>query len=218
MRSQAKWLMVLALVLGIGSAGSSPAGAQVYFGASGGNYQPLEEDTSRTEFVGIRGGYRLRKHPDFSLEAAVSGADLGDTFPQGEGEELPEGLKFEYGGLNLDLSLLWYPGHNFVVFGGGGMSRLEAKISGTFLEEELRDYDVSIVFTAHAGAGYEWRIGNHFFVRPEVRYRHFFDDDRVDRQDGFAIIFDASGPEAGVVLGWRLGSGRQPAPGSTPGS
>ena len=216
MRVQAKWLMVLALILGIGSVDSSPAGAQVYFGAAGGNYQPLEEDTSQVEMIGLRGGYRLRKHPDFSLEAAITGADLADTFPTGEGEELPEGLEFEYGVLNLDLSLLWYPGHNFVVFGGGGMSRLEAKISGIFLEEELEDRDVSITYTAHAGAGYEWRIGNHFFVRPEVRFRYFFDDDRVDRQDGFTIIFDASGPEAGLVLGWRLG--RQPSPGSTPGS
>ncbi|HWM91852.1 MAG TPA: porin family protein [Thermoanaerobaculia bacterium] len=187
----------MALALGLGSA---PAWAQWHFGVSGGVYQAEQEAAESTEVLGIRGGYRI--NPSFRLEAALTRVDIAATFP--EAELPPEPLEFESELYNLDVSLQWFPWHDLVVFGGAGFSRLEASISGIFLEEDFSDSDLSTVFTAHAGVGYEWTLGNHLFVRPEVRYRFFFDDDLIDSDDGFTLIFDASGYEAGLVLGWQM--------------
>jgi Outer membrane protein beta-barrel domain len=197
MRRQVSCLAFLALALGLGAA---PARAQWHFGVSGGIYQAQQEEADSTEFLGIRAGYRINS--DFRLEAALNGVDIAATFP--EAELPPEPLEFESELYNLDLSLHWFPWHDLVVIGGLGYSRLEASISGTFLEEDFSDSDLSTLFTAHAGVGYEWTLGDHLFVRPELRYRFFFDDDLIDGDDGFTLIFDASGYEAGLVLGWQM--------------
>lgn len=219
MRGQAKWcwqvLPVMVLVLALGStpgwAQEKPAkGKDVgreYFALSAGIYQPQEADTDPTALLGIRYGYRF--HPQFGFEAALSGADLADTLPNAEesGDPIVD-LNFDFFVLNLDISLQWFPkyrwGRNVIIFGGAGMSRTEADISGTVFDVPFTDKDTSNIFTMHGGIAYDWRFGDHLFLRPELRYREFFDDDEFDAGDNFTVIYNASGPEANVILGWRL--------------
>lgn len=214
MRGQAKWcwevLAVVAFIMGIGQ---GPAWAQEkrvggkHVGLSAGFYQAQEDDTDPTAIFGLRAGYRF--HSELGFEAALSAADLADTLPSaGESGDPIVDLKFDFYAINIDLSLQWFPkyrwGRNVIIFGGAGMSRLEADISGTIFEESFTDKDFSNIFTAHTGVAYDWRFGDHLFLRPELRYRFFFDDDEFDSNDSFTVIYDASGPEANMVLGWRL--------------
>jgi Outer membrane protein beta-barrel domain len=208
MRVQPTWvrgaLLTLALALG---AGSAPAWAQIHFGVAGGAFEPAEDETVEgAQVFGIRGGRRL--HPSFGLEAALSGSDLTDTLPENEEPDFPTlDFEFELKIYHLDLSAQWYPWaqeRGFLVFGGGGMSRLEAQFTSSIFGETFTDSSARVIFTAHAGAAYEWGLGDHFFVRPEVRYRYLFSDDKVDQGDNLTVIYDASGPEANLVLGWRL--------------
>jgi hypothetical protein len=215
MRGQAKWCWEVLLVVAFLVIAAAPARAQEkqagqkHVGLSVGLYQPQEEDTDPTPVFGVRAGYRF--HPEFGVEAALSGADLGATLPDADtsGDPIVD-FQFDFYALNLDLSLQWFPQYswsrNVIVFGGGGMSRLEADISGTIFDIPFTDKDVSNVFTVHAGVAYDWRFGDHLFLRPELRYRYLVDDDEFDGNDSFTVIYDASGPEANFILGWRLGS------------
>jgi hypothetical protein len=211
MLAQPKWvkgsLLTVALALGIGSA---PAWAQKSFGVAGGIYEPVDKEaTGRTGVFGIRGAYRLKNSP-FGLEAALNQADLSDLFPVDPDPGIPGlDIQFKIRLFNLDLSAQWFPkGSGLVVFGGGGMSRLETRLRLTSEGENLSATSTSTTFTAHAGVGYEWGLGSHLFVRPEARYRYFFSDNEPG--DNVTVIFDASGPEANLVLGWKLGARTPP--------
>jgi hypothetical protein len=212
MLAQPKWvkgsLLIVALALGMESA---PAWAQTYFGVSGGIYEPAEESAEgNAQVYGIRAGHRLNS--SFGVEAALSRSDLTDTLPKNDVPDFPSlDFKFELQLFNLDVSAQWYPRETgFVVFGGGGMSRLEARFTSSIFGESFSDTSARNIFTAHAGVGYEWGLGEHLFVRPEARYRYFFSDDKVDQGDNLTVIYDNSGPEASLVLGWRLGAPKPP--------
>lgn len=209
MSAQPKWvkgsLLTLALALGIGSA---PARAQIHLGVAGGAYEPQEDETVEgAQVFGVRAGRRLS--PSIGIEAALSRSELSDTLPENDEPDFP-GLdfKFELQIFHLDLSAQWYPWaqeRGFMVFGGGGMSRLEARFTSSLFGETTTENSARTIFTAHAGVGYDLNLGEHFFVRPEARYRYLFSDDKVDQGDNLTVIYDASGPEASLVLGWRLG-------------
>jgi hypothetical protein len=216
MRGQAKWCWEVLLVMAflVGSA-AAPAGAQEkqvgqkHVGLSAGLYQPQEEDTDFTGVFGARAGYRFL--PDFGFEASLSGADLAATLPDADtsGDPIVD-FQFDFYALNLELSLQWFPKYswsrNVIVFGGAGMSRLEADISGIIFDIPITDKDVSNIFTVHTGIAYDWRVGDRFFLRPELRYRYLVDDDEFDANDSFTLVYDASGPEANMIFGWRLDS------------
>jgi hypothetical protein len=196
MRAQPKWvkgsLLTLALALGMGSA---PAWAETHFGVAGGAFEPAEDETVEgAQVFGIRAGRRLR--PSFGIEAALSRSDLD--------------FDFELQIYHLDVSAQWHPWQRgLLVFGGGGMSRLEARFTSSLFGETFTENSARLIFTGHAGVGYDWELGEHFFVRPEARYRYLFSDDKVDQGDNLTVIYDASGPEASLVLGWRLGPGKK---------
>jgi hypothetical protein len=212
MREQAKWgkgallIVVLAMAMAMAIA-SAPVRAETWLGVAGGFYEPAEPEAvgGAQGVYGIRAGHRLS--PSFGLEAALSEADLTDTLQKSEVPDIP-GLdfKFELQIYHVDLSVQWYPWkRGFLVFGGGGMSRLEAQVTTRFLGETDSGRSARSIFTGHAGAAYEWSLGDRLFVRPEARYRYLFSDDKVDQGDNLTAIYDASGPEASLVLGWRLG-------------
>ncbi len=209
MHRQSAWgigvLLIGGLVLGSVPA---PVWAQGHFGISAGLYQPEEENGSevdRTEVFGIRGGYRF--HPDFGFEGSLSRVDLADAIPADD--ELFFDFDLQLDLYALDLSLQWFPrGGNFVVFGGPGVARLDAELTVTFFGETISASDTSDVFTAHAGLGYEWKISDRFFIRPEARVRRYFDDEieEAELEEGLALSYDATDYEAVVVFGWRFGS------------
>jgi hypothetical protein len=211
MRAQPKWvkgsLLTLALALGMGSA---PAWAETHFGVAGGAFEPAEDETVEgAQVFGIRAGRRLS--PSFGIEAALSGSDLSDTLPENDEPDFPDlDFDFELQIYHLDVSAQWYPWQRgFLVFGGGGMSRLEARFTSSLFGETFTENSARLIFTGHAGVGYDWDLGEHFFVRPEARYRYLFSDDKVDQGDNLTVIYDASGPEASLVLGWRLGPAKK---------
>lgn len=209
MLARPKWvkgsLLTLALALG-----SAPVPAQTHFGVAGGVFEPAEDETVEgAQVFGVRAGRRLS--PSFAIEAALSHSDLTDTLPENDDPDFPTlDFDFELRIFHLDVSAQWYPWQRgFLVFGGGGMSRLEARFTSSIFGETFSDSSARSILTGHAGAAYQWDLGEHFFVRPEARYRYLFSDDKVDQGDNLTVIYDASGPEASLVLGWRLGPGKK---------
>lgn len=204
MRASRASLVGLLLIAGLIAGGASaPAMAQGHFGVTAGFYQPDEEDADLVELYGIRGGYRF--NPRFGFEGSLTRMDLADAFDV-EDDLFFADFDLDIDLTNLDLSLQWFPGGgNFVIFGGPGVSRLDADVRVTFFGETFSESESSNILTAHAGLGYAWQIGDRFFIRPEARVRHYFDDEiDEDEFDDFAISYEATDYEAGVTFGWRF--------------
>ncbi|HEX3126448.1 MAG TPA: outer membrane beta-barrel protein [Thermoanaerobaculia bacterium] len=203
MPAQPNWvkgaLLTLALSLVSATAWAQPNS----FGVSAGAYKSLDDEAdSRADVFGIRAAHRLKRHPAFGVEAGLSWSDLTDLFPVEQDPVPGLDVQIKVQLLNAELSGQWFPkGNGLVVFAGGGMSRTETRLRLTSVGEKLEATSTSNIFTAHAGAGYEWGLGGHLFVRPEARYRYYFSDAEPGHDLG--ISFDASGFEAGLVLGWR---------------
>jgi Outer membrane protein beta-barrel domain len=197
-------IFVIATLVGA----AAPAQAQGYFGVYGGLYQPEEEDDSdldRTESFGVRAGYRFQSN--FGFEGSLSRVDLADSIPN-EDDPFFFDFDLQLDLYNLDLSLQWFPkGGNFVVFGGPGVSRLDAEVSATIFGERFSESDTEDILTAHLGLGYDWQVNDRFFIRPEARVRRYFDDESDEgdvEDDGLGISYEATDYEAGVTFGWRF--------------
>jgi outer membrane protein with beta-barrel domain len=203
MRAYLKWWIILAV---LAMPAVSPLRAQGYLGVSAGLYSPEDSDQDRTESFGIRGGYRFL--PNFGFEANLSRVDLDDTIPPEEDPGFPLfDFDFQVDLTTLDVSLQWFPGgRNFVIYGGPGMARLESDVRGEFFGFPFSESDTSDVFTAHAGAAYEWHVTNRFLVRPELRIRHYFDDDVDPESEGLAVSYKSTDYEANLVFAWRFGA------------
>lgn len=204
MRVSRTSLAGLLLIAGLIAGGASaPVMAQGYFGLTAGFYQSEEDDADLVEFYGIRGGYRF--DPRFGFEGSVTRLDLADAFDV-DGDFFFPDFNLEIDITNLDLSLQWFPGGgNFVIFGGPGVALLDADVSVTLFGERFSESESSNILTAHAGLGYSWQIGDRFFIRPEARVRHYFDDEiDEDEVDDFAIAYEATDYEAGLTFGWRF--------------
>jgi len=200
-------LLTASVVLGSSSA---PAWGQGYFGLSASLYQPEGRDQDLTQAFDLRTGYRIR--PAFGFEWNLNRIALDDTVPFQDDPSIP-GIDFEKVKLrvdlyNLDLSLQWFPkGGNFVIFGGPGVALVDAKLDVTFLGGQGTDPDNTITLTANAGAAWVRPIGKRFFLRPEVRLRHYFgyEADKRDRVEAFYYSYEATDYQAGVTFGWKFG-------------
>lgn len=198
------WLVGILLIAGLVLGGASaPALAQGHFGITAGFYEPDEEGTDRTEFYGVRGGYRF--NPRFGFEGSLTRLDLADTLDIEDDPFFPE-FDIEFDLTNLDLSLQWFPGGgNFVVFGGPGVARIDAEVSVVFFGERISESESSTILTAHAGVGYAWQIGDRFFIRPEARVRRYFDDELDESEaEDLEISYKSTDYEAGLTFGWRF--------------
>lgn len=192
----------LALAIFIGGA-SRPALAQGSAGLFGGIYEP-DDDLDRTEVFGLRGGYRFA--PNFGFEASLGRVDLADALPDEDDflDFFSSDLQAEL--YALDLSFQWFPtGSGLVVFAGPGWSRVDAELDITIFGESFSFSDSEDILTAHAGVGYEWEVGERFYVRPEARVRRFFGDDEPEETEGLSISYQATDYEATVTFGIRLG-------------
>jgi hypothetical protein len=206
-----KSLQVLSLVC-LGLCGlSAPVAAQGYIGISAGLYEPEDREQERTEVYDVRAGYRIR--PQLGLEWSLSRLSLTDTVPFQEDPTIP-GIDFDTLNLQLrlytfDLSLQWFPkGGRFVVFGGPGVAQLDADLVVTFFGDTFTAPDRTNLFTTHAGIAYVWSINHHLFVRPELRARHYYGYEvtEPDRIEGFYYSYEATDYQAGLTVGWKIGS------------
>lgn len=196
-------LLIAGLVFG---GASAPVLAQGHFGLSGGIYVPEDDELDNTEFFGIRGGYRL--HPNFGFEGSLSRVDLAEI---SDDVPIPDfDIDLDVDLYALDLSLQWFPGGGqLVIFGGPGVARLDAELRASLFGGLFTDSDTTEVLTAHAGLGYEWRVGDRFFIRPEARVRRYFDDEPSlsdDEAVDLEIAYEATDYEAAVTFGWRIGA------------
>ncbi len=204
MRAGQASLIGILLIMGLMLGGAS-AQAQWHFGVTGGIYEPDEADTGRTEFYGIRGGYRFSYNPRLGLEGSLTWLDLADTVDLEDDPFFSE-FGFELDVTNFDLSLQWFPrGGRFAVFGGPGLARFDAEVSATIFGERVSESGSSTSLTTHVGAEYVWEIGDRFFIRPEARVRRYFYDDFNDSGDeGLDVSYKSTDYEAGVTFGWRF--------------
>lgn len=198
-------LLIAGLVLG---GASARARAQGHFGLAAGLYTPEDDEADRTETFGVRGGYRFA--PNFGFEGSLSRLDLADAFNVDDEPSIPElDFDFDFELYNLDLSLQWFPGgRNLVVFAGPGFARIDVEFSATIFGDTFSESLSEDLFTAHAGVGYEWQLGDRFFLRPEARVRRYFDDEIEDElgEEDVEISYRATDYEVGVLFGWRIGA------------
>lgn len=182
---------------------AGPAWAQGHAGVFGGIYEP--EDADSTEIFGLRGGYRF--HPNFGFEASLGRVDLADAIPDDDGGfPLFVSADLQIDLDVLDLSFQWFPtGGGLVVFGGPGWSRIDFDLEVDVFDTVFRFSDSEDMLTAHAGVGYEWDLGERFYVRPEGRVRHFFGDD-LDESEDSSISYQSTDWEATVTFGFRFGA------------
>jgi len=202
--------VLLSFLLGLAGF-AAPAMAQGHFGLSSGLYDPEDREQKQTEFFDLRSGYRVR--PNVGFEWSFSKVHLTDTVPFTGDPTLP-GIDFDSLLLKLDLysldvSVQWFPrAGNFVVFGGPGLSQLDADLVVTFFGKTFTDPDRTYILTAHAGVGYVWNLNKRFYLEPELRVRHYFgyDVNRPDRIEGFYYSYKATDYQAGLTFGWKFGS------------
>ncbi len=191
----------IALAILLGGA-SQPALAQGSLGLFGGIYEP-DDELDRTEIFGLRGGYRFA--PNFGFEASLGRVDLADALPE---EDILDFFSSDFQAelYALDLSFQWFPtGSGLVVFAGPGWSQVDAELDITFFGESFSFSDSEDIVTAHAGVGYEWEVGERFYVRPEARVRRYFGDDEPDETEDLSVSYKATDYEATVTFGIRFG-------------
>jgi opacity protein-like surface antigen len=156
-----------------------------------GYYDP-DESEDHGEVYGGRFGYRPGDNFGLLLSAGV--IDLEDDILDIEDSN----LRFNLG--LVDLSFQWYPGgSNFYVFAGPGWARIDLEVDIPGPDNDFESSDD--VLTANAGLGYQWKIGDSFFIRPEGKVRWFdetdFDADDIDSYKGLDR-------EYSIALGWRF--------------
>ncbi len=171
---------------------AAPASAQFSIEGFAGYYDPDSVD-GNSEIVGARIGYQ----PDssnFGLLLSVGAIDLEDDLLELDDDDIQFGLFL------TDLSFQWYPsGNGFYVFAGPGYAEVDLEID---FPGPDNDVDESISsFTANAGLGYRWDIGEAFFLRFEGKAR-WFEGDEFDADDSDS--YDGLDSEYTVAAGWRF--------------
>ncbi len=203
--------LLFALIFGLGLALVQPAQAQGRFGLLVGGYQPEEEDEADADITPVYGlEYGHRFNSRFGVSASLSRIDLADSFGLDDSGDLPFSPEIDVELTNLDLSLEWYPtGGRFVILGGPGLSRLDfdANFFGP-ADEPISVGETEDLLSFHLGVGYQWNLGEHWSLRPEVRARRIFDNEpEADLADGDVDIFyESTDVEARVTLAYRLGT------------
>ena len=151
----------------------------------------LEIDYQEQLSYGVRYGYRGDGAP-WGLSVSYARVDLDAANPEDFGCSTCD-FNVDF----IDFSFDWYPGGgNFDVFGGLGWATAEfnVDVAGNSNDRELSDD----AFTYHVGTAYSWRIGESFYLRPDVRIRFLELDDEGQGK------YDSEDFEARLGFGWRF--------------
>jgi hypothetical protein len=155
-------------------------------------YYDADSVDDSAEIFGGRLGMRPNEH--FGMLLSVGVIDLEDQILEIEDDEL------RYGFFLADLSFQWFPtGSGFYLFAGPGYSDIELEINLPGTNNDVTTSEAG--FTANAGLGYKWNLGESFFLRPEAKARWFdgqdFEADSIDSYDGLDT-------EVSLGIGWTF--------------
>lgn len=167
-------------------ASPAPAAAANWeFEVFGGYFLPEELDEDLT--YGLRFGHR--GDGDWGWQIGTSWFDVADS--QGFTGKTVDADVF-----HVDFSLAWYPNDSgFSVFFGPGFASGNVDVPG--VTTDLSDD----VFSAHAGIAYEFKAGESFYVKPDLRAR-FYEMEGFGPDGGRQNQINY---EATVALGWKFG-------------
>ena len=190
MRMKTMVTAALCSILTLGLASPALAGDWMVEGLFG--YYDPDSIEDNGEIYGARVGYRVNEHFGMLLSSGV--IDLEDDFVDIESADLQFGLFL------TDFSFHWYPtGKNFYLFAGPGYASIDLEIDIPGSNNDIEESDT--VFTVNGGLGYQWMIGEGFYIRPELKARWFdgqaFQADEADSWDGLDT-------EYSIGIGWKF--------------
>ncbi|MEO7795028.1 MAG: outer membrane beta-barrel protein [Thermoanaerobaculia bacterium] len=156
-----------------------------------GYYDPDSvDDTSQV----YGGAFGYKPTDEFGMLLAAGVIDLEDDLLDIEDSNL------RYQLFLVDLSFQWFPGgRSFYVFAGPGFSTIDVEydVPGDNNDGEDSQSD----FTLNGGLGFVAKLGENFFIRPEVKARWYqdqeFESDQIDSYDGLDVQYT-------VGLGWTF--------------
>jgi hypothetical protein len=150
-----------------------------------------EIDYQDTLGFGARYGYRADTSP-WGISITYSRVDLDSANPEVIGCSTCD-FDVEF----TDFSFDWYPGnHDWDLFAGLGWATggFDIDVPGDSNDREISDD----AFTWHVGTAYSWRIGESFYLRPDLRVRFLELDDSGQGK------YDSEDFEARLGFGWRF--------------
>ncbi len=185
------WTMAAAAaLLTVGAAAPAAAGDFTVEGQFG--YYDPDSINENGEVFGVGVGYKPSDNFGMLLSAGV--LDLEDDFLDIENAN----LRFDL--FLVDLSFQWFPtGKGFYLFAGPGFATVDVEVDIPGNNNDLTESQSS--FTVNGGVGYQWQVGEKFFVRPLLLARWYdgqdFQADNVDSWDGLDVQYS-------VGLGWKF--------------
>lgn len=188
--TKSKFLFLALTLVGL-FALAGPAAAQFSIEGFAGYYDPDAVDDN-AEIFGARFGWQPQDH--WGILLSVGAIDLEDDLLEIEDDDVQFGLFL------TDLSFQWYPSDGgFYLFAGPGYAEVDLEIDVPGSNNDIDESSSS--WTANAGLGYRWDIGDAFFLRFEGKARYFegdeFEADEADTYDGLDTEYT-------VAAGWRF--------------
>ncbi len=140
------------------------------------------------------GAFGWKPTDEFGLLLAAGVIDLEDDLLDIENSNL------RYQLFLVDLSFQWFPGgKSFYVFAGPGFATVDVEFDVPGDNNDGEDSDSN--YTINGGLGFMAKVGENFFIRPEVKARYYedqeFEGDQIESYDGLDLQYT-------VGLGWTF--------------
>ena len=187
-----RWMAAAACgaVMALGLAMPAQAGDFSVEGQFG--YYDPDSINENGEVYGVAVGYQ--PSDNFGMLLSVGALDLEDDFLDIENSN----LRFDL--FLIDLSFEWFPtGKGFYLFAGPGYATVDVEVDVPGNNNDITESETS--FTVNGGLGYQWQVGEKFFVRPVLLARWYdgqdFQANDIDSWDGLDVQYS-------VGLGWKF--------------
>ena len=176
----------------------SPVNAEVHEGSMNveifaGELDPGPDLLDSETNFGLRYGYDISRRLGFQFELWRYETD--DSFTSGM---TTASFDLDLNGIEISVYGFFVPEGRVTLFLFGGIggifATLDADISNPIFSASLRNAQDDS-FTAHGGGGLRIQLGEHVYLRPDVRFRWIEqrDDDEIDTAYSLAIGFNFGG-------------------------